>query len=143
MKLETITIYHALNAKHMDKSLKCEPKNVLPSKTVPNQCNSLRDIMTRFRGGVGLPIEHEQQYNNGVVSETRRPDYDMVDAHEALQSINQKLIADKQKADEIKKAENEKRSAELEAEKIEKAVNQRLKSLEKTKKIIPKDDELA
>lgn len=133
------TIYNVFTARLRGEDVRKEPINDKPSMTVPNQSLSIQEIMVRFRAGVPVQGVRDVVYNDGLVNEVKNPNYDLVDAHMALQEIGQKLDAERKKQAEIKKAEDDKRSAEEEANKIEAAVQKRLKKAESLKKQTTKE----
>lgn len=82
------------NAKHV-----FEKANTAPTETVPDQSYTIRDIINRFTGGILPNIQRNVSFDEDPTFDsddiTRRPDFDLVDATEALASLSEKFEAEK------------------------------------------------
>ena len=76
-----------------------EKENNEPSETVPDQSYTISEIITRFTGGILPNITRDVSYDDEPTFEsddiTRRPDFDIVDAMETLESLSKKFETEK------------------------------------------------
>lgn len=91
----------------MPKERRMSEKNTEPSLTVPGQAQTIMQIMSMFASGIP-PISHTPIYNDGVVNETMAPDYDLVDAHQALKSIQESISKREAERNAIRDEANDK-----------------------------------
>lgn len=73
--------------------------NTLPSKTTPDQSYSLREIIRRSACGVppaGIAVhdQYDDQKDLDIDKKVITGDYDMADAYQELQEINETLMSE-------------------------------------------------
>lgn len=76
-----------------------EKANTAPTETVPDQSYTISEIINRFTGGILPNIQRNVSFDDDPTFDsddiTRRPDFDLVDASEALASLSEKFEAEK------------------------------------------------
>lgn len=76
-----------------------EKSNTAPTETVPDQSYTISEIINRFTGGILPNIQRNVSFDEDPTFDsddiTRRPDFDLVDASEALASLSEKFEAEK------------------------------------------------
>ena len=76
-----------------------ETANIDPTETVPDQSYTISEIINRFTGGILPNIQRNVSFDDDPTFDsddiTRRPDFDLVDASEALASLSEKFEAEK------------------------------------------------
>lgn len=76
-----------------------EKANNDASETIPDQSYTISEIITRFTGGILPNIQRNVSFDDDPTFDsddiTRRPDFDLVDASEALASLSEKFEAKK------------------------------------------------
>lgn len=101
LNTESLLAYNMiLNRFNYDPKAKyCSENPIGPSETIPDQSYTITEIITRFTGGILPNIQRNVSYDDDPSFDsddiTKRPDFDLVDASEALSSLSEKFEAEK------------------------------------------------